>query len=125
MEKRKLPFKIALSYTPVLFVFIIALVIKQPAIITGGGEIPYAFFIAIFWPLSSIISCLFQGKLRTKWMWLAPFVIVGLWVGLHFQDILRLPAYISWMSVGILSLAPSLLGLFLGFILAKRKKRIT
>jgi len=123
MEKRKLFLKIVLAYVPVLFIFTIALILKQPAILRGGGEMPYGFFIMIIWPQSVIISSLLQPRLNTKWMWLAPFVISLLWTGLHFENLLGLPAYLWALAIVFLSLVPSFLGLFVGIFLSRKKDK--
>ena len=127
MAKRKFPLKFVLSYALVLFVFTTALIISQPAIITGGGEMAYGFSLMIFWPLSSIISCFLQARLRTKWMWLAPFVSAALMIGLQLPQLLSLgtpPDIRAWgISIGVFSLVPSFLGLFLGLVLPKRTKK--
>lgn len=129
MPRNRFAAKVVLHFVPVLLVFAIALIIGQPTIITGGGEMVFGFFLMIFWPLSSIISCFLQARRRTRWMWFTPFISPGLLLALQlqvaFQRSLTAPI-IDYeglaISLIVFSLVPSLFGLFLGLVFSRKTR---
>ncbi|MCL2841926.1 MAG: hypothetical protein FWE28_00470 [Oscillospiraceae bacterium] len=115
--------KFVLTYVPVLAIFTIALIMGQPGIITGN-ELTYGFFLLIFWPLSAAVTCFLQARLRTKWMWLTPLAVFAL------NILLTLPRAAFWdidyfFGIAIFSFVPALVGLFLGLVIPKQKKKQT
>lgn len=111
---------VILSYVPVLLVFIVALILGQPSIITGGGEMVYGFFMLLFWPLSAAVTCFLQARLRTKWMWFAPLVVAALNI---FLALPRTAFFdINFLGIATFSLVPALIGLVLGLVIPKKKE---
>lgn len=113
MQKAK---KITLMYIPVAIVVVFGLITGQSATVTGRGEMFYGIFVGFGLIVSSFVACFLQARLRTKWMWSAPFITALLAVLLTLQR-----THLDYLGMIVFVVIPSILGLLLGLVIPSKK----